>query len=78
MAYPLPRIDESMMALVGSKVFSCFDFKSAYHRVEIAYQHRTEFSSIWGLYEIKRMPFGLVNARATFQRIIWIIQRTVI
>ena len=71
-AYPIPRIDDSLEALGGAKVFSSFDLKSAYHQIKIVKedQFKTAFSSPWGLYEFTRMPFGLTNAPATFQRVI--------
>ena len=69
--YPIPRVDDSLDAVEGSIIFSCFDFKTAYNQVEInkGDQHKTAFSSPWGLFEFTRMSFGLVNTPATFQRI---------
>lgn len=31
-------------------------------------QHKTTLTIIWGTFAYKRMPFGLINVRATFQR----------
>ena len=70
-AYLLPRIDETLEALGGSKWFSTLDLLSGYWQVEVSEQDRlkTAFSTREGLFEFKVMPFGLCNAPATFQRL---------
>ena len=71
-SYALPRIDEMLDSLAGSKYFSVLDLKSGYHQVEIkeAHKARTAFTvAPLGFYEYNRMAMGLADAPATYQRL---------
>lgn len=69
-SYPLPKIDESLDALRGSKWFSTLDLQSGYFQVEMDPQdaEKTAFTTTCGLFQFKVLSFGLCNAPATFER----------
>uniref|UniRef100_A0A183CLG5 RNA-directed DNA polymerase n=2 Tax=Globodera pallida TaxID=36090 RepID=A0A183CLG5_GLOPA len=69
-AFPLPNIDNTLLALGGKKVFSTLDFMSGYWQIKMepGAIEKTAFATETGLYEFTVLPFGLTNAVATFQR----------
>ena len=68
---PMPQMQEIFSGLTGSQYFSKFDFCKGYWQVPMRSEVKdlTTFASPDGLYRFRVMPFGLVNAPATFSRI---------
>ena len=54
----------------SSELFSLLDGLSGYNKVLLAEEDRlkTTFRTKWGTFAYRRMPFGRINAGATFQR----------
>lgn len=67
--YPMTRTDSIFDALHGKSVFSILDAARGDHQLPIAEEDRwkTAFLTHRGLYQYKRMPFGLKNAPLQFQ-----------
>ena len=74
-SFPIPRLDETLDAFAGSKVFSSVDLAMAYHQVPVEPRdvEKTAFATHRGLYEFVTMPFGLCNAPGTYQRLMSIV-----
>ena len=70
--YPLPRIDLLVDATAGHSLLSFMDAYSRYNqiRMHLGDEEKTSFTTNWGTYCYRVMPFGLKNARATYQRLV--------
>ncbi|GJR97913.1 reverse transcriptase domain-containing protein [Tanacetum coccineum] len=70
--YPLPEIDCKVESLCGYP-FKCFlDAYKGYHQIQIAKddEEKTAFHTSQGVYCYTKMPFGLKNVGATYQRLV--------
>ena len=68
--YPLPKMDQILQNIVGSYRMSMLDGFSGYNNILVHPddQEKTAFTTPWGTFMYAKMPFGLMNAGATFQR----------
>lgn len=73
--HPLPRIDDALAAFEGKKFFTVVDMTCGFNQIEIAEADRpkTGFVTPDCARQYTRMPFGLANAPATFQRMVDIL-----
>ena len=70
-ANPMPKIDDTLDELGQAKYITTLDLAKGYWQVAVNAQdqEKTAFSSPLGLFQFKRMPFGLSGAPGTFQRL---------
>ena len=68
--FPLPFIDQMLERLAGHAYYCFLDGYSGYNQIAVdpADQEKTAFTCPYGIFAYRRMPFGLCNAPATFQR----------
>ncbi|GJW14967.1 reverse transcriptase domain-containing protein [Tanacetum coccineum] len=70
--YPLPEINWKVESLCGFS-FKCFlDAYKGYHQIKMAkeYEEKTTFITSQGVFCYSKMPFGLRNVGATYQRLV--------
>ena len=70
---PLPKIDELYAKLKGHKYFSTLDLRSGYYHIGLSESAKPKTAFVvsgMGKYQFNRVPFGLAQAPAYFQRLI--------
>lgn len=68
--FPLPNMDQILQQVMGSQMMSLSDGFSSYNQIHVkkVEKYKTTFTTRWGTFTYGQMPFGLINASATFQR----------
>jgi hypothetical protein len=68
--YPLPKMETLLQRVTRSGMISILDGFSGYNQIRFKEEdrHKTTFTTPWGTFEYLKMPFGLSNVGATFQR----------
>ncbi|CAF1089448.1 unnamed protein product [Didymodactylos carnosus] len=71
--FPLPRADDTVEQLHGSKCFTKLDFKLGYFQMPISERNKskTAFVTDEGLHEFNRLFPGMLYSSPTFQRIMY-------
>jgi hypothetical protein len=68
--YPLPKMEHILQKVSGSKVMSFIDGFSGYNQIFVHPEdkEKTTFTTPWGKFMYEKLPLGLMNVGATFQR----------
>ena len=71
-SYPLPRVEDLFAQLSGGQTFTKLDLAHAYQQLVVDEPSRKYLTvnTHKGLFEYKRLPFGVASAPAIFQRTI--------
>ena len=71
-AYPLPHMNNLIQKIASYRVFTTVDLRDAYHQIPIRDSDKpyTAFEACGNLYQFRRIPFGVTNGVACFQRVI--------
>ena len=70
--YPMEDMKATIDWLSSKKIYSVFDLKDGFFQVELAVESRplTAVRTVLGLFQYTRLPMGLKNSPATFQRVV--------
>jgi hypothetical protein len=73
--YPLPKMEHILQRVVGHHMISLMDGYSDYNQIEVSEEHKEKktFTTPWGAFIYDKIPFGMMNTGATFQRAMYIV-----
>ena len=77
--YPIPHIQDFTQRLAGANVFSKIDLVRAYYQIPVEpadiHRPKTAGTTLFGIFNFTRTPFGLRHSGQTFQRFIYHVTR---
>ena len=77
--HPIPRIEDLFATLGGGKLFSKLDTSQAYQQLELdeVSKQYLVINTYKGLFQYRRLPFGIASALAIFQRVMEILLQNI-
>ena len=71
-SYPLSHIQDTLDTLYSNNLFATLELLKGYHFTEVkeSSREKTAFTTHVGLFQYIRLPFGLTNTPASFQRLL--------